>query len=157
VLFRSEVVVDALPDGRPKVVAFDRAGTTAYVGTVGGTGVVYTLPLDAAGAPAGPPTPFAVAGGGWHDAIGVDACGTVYVTDAVTTALYRLDPAGGVTLALDLAVDDHAHGLAWGSGVGGWRADALYLAQPYGGEHLAEVIVGVPAAGWRDGRYLVVP
>jgi hypothetical protein len=153
-----ETLVDTLPDGDPKVVAFDREGTTAYLGTIRGTGVVYTLALDAEGAPVGEPAVFATGvGGGWHDALGVDACGNVYVADAVETALYRLGPDGAVERVLDLAVEDHAHGLRWGSGVGGWRSDALYLAQPYGGDHVAEVVVGVPAADWRGGNYTVVP
>lgn len=152
-----DTVIESLPDGMPKVVAFDRDRTRAWVGTGWGTGVVYQLGLDATGAPTGPATVFATAvGGGWHDAIGVDACGGVWVTDAVTSGLYRIDPDGNVALALDFAPEDHAHGLRWGSG-GAWREDALYVAQPYHDDQVSEIVVGIPSADWRGGRYVVVP
>jgi hypothetical protein len=153
-----EVVVASLPDGRPRAVAFDRGGERLFLGTIRGSGVVYVVPLDASGGAAGPPEVFATAvGGGWHDALGVDACGHVYVTDALTATVVRLDPAGTAETVLQLPTVGHAHGLRWGSGEGGWRSDALYVAQPYGGDLVAEVVVGVPAADWNGGRYDVVP
>ncbi len=30
------------------------------------------------------------------------------------------------------------------TGSGGWRSDALYVPQPYNGESVTEVVVGVP-------------
>ncbi|MCB9695381.1 MAG: hypothetical protein H6738_01185 [Alphaproteobacteria bacterium] len=152
-----EVLVATLPDGRPKVVGFDRRAHHAYLGTVGGTGTVYRIPLDRSGAVAGPPEPFATGiGGGWHDALVVDACDNVYVTDAVTTSIVRIDAAGTPTVVLDPPTEGHAHGLRFGSGVGGWRSDALYAALPYGGNRVAEIVVGVPGADFEDGRYVVV-
>jgi hypothetical protein len=146
----------ALPDGRPKVLQFAADGRSLFVGTIEGSGTVWRAPLDAAGAPEGAPTAFATVGGGWHDALALDACGNLYVTDALTTDLYRLDASGALTFTLPLPTEGHAHGLGFGSGDGGWRADALYLAQPYGGDTVAELVVGVPAADWRGGRYTVV-
>ncbi|MCA9490905.1 MAG: hypothetical protein KC621_13345 [Myxococcales bacterium] len=152
-----EVLLQTLPDGRPKVVGFDHRARHVYVGTVGGTGTVYRIPLDRSGALAGTPEPFATGiGGGWHDALVVDACDNVYVTDAVTTSIVRIDPAGAATVVLDPPTEGHAHGLRFGSGVGGWRSDALYAALPYGGDRVAEIVVGVPAADFEGGRYVVV-
>lgn len=150
----AEVLLDTLPAGGPKVLAFAPDGGALFLGTVGGGGALYRVPVGPAGP--GTPEPWASAGGGWHDALALDACGNLYVTDASTHALYRVDPTGAVEEVLALDPDDHLHGLRFGTGEDGWRADALYGAQPYGGARVVEIAVGVPGADWRGGRYTVI-
>ena len=48
------------------------------------------------------------------------------------------------------------HGVAWGSGVGGFREDALYLPQPVNGGTVGEAIIGVPYRTW-DGTVINAP
>lgn len=150
----AEVLLDTLPTGEPKTVAFEPGGGALLLGTIDGGGAAWRIPLEGAGL--GTPEPWATVGAGWHDALAVDACGNAYVTDALTTTLYRVDPSGNVEPVLVLSTEDHLHGLRFGTGEDGWRADALYGAQPYGGARVVEITVGVPAADWRGGRYTLV-
>ena len=79
----------------------------------------------------------AVVGGGdtdsnYIDAVVVDVCGNVYVTDVHSSSLYRITASGDVALLWE-PPDGllYAHALVWGTGEHGWRQDALYMAQPY--------------------------
>ncbi len=88
-------------------------------------------------------------GSNWHDAIAVDACGYVYVTDYNSRNLYRVSAGGDAILFWDPADQGHyAHGLVWGTGEHGWKGDALYFPQPYNSNSVGEVVVGVPPAGY---------
>jgi hypothetical protein len=115
-----------------------------YIGSIG-VGEVYYFDLDADLNPVGDVQVFARTGSsGWHDGLGVDVCGNVYVADYVTSSLYRVSEDGGtVTSMVDVVDFGYGHGLTWGSGIGGWRADALYLPQPYNGYTVREVVIGV--------------
>ncbi len=42
--------------------------------------------------------------------------------------------------------DEYGHGVEWGSGIGAWKADAIYLPQPYNGNTVVEVTLGIPRA-----------
>jgi len=86
------------------------------------------------------------AGVAWLDGLTVDACGNLYVPNYETSAVYRIAPDGVVGLYLEQTLEQYGHGLEWGSGVGGWREDALYLPQPYDDATVVEVVVGVPGA-----------
>ncbi|MEQ1571825.1 MAG: hypothetical protein ABMA64_39730 [Myxococcota bacterium] len=151
----SEVVVPAgsLPVGSPRVIAFTLDDDALLIGTYSGTqGRIYAVPLDANYDPSGPPVVYAtgVGTGAYHDAIGVDICGYLYVPDYSTSALYRVSPSGQVQKLLDegFIQRDYGHGLEWGNGVGGWRLDAIYLAQPYHANNVAEVVIGAPSRDW---------
>ena len=85
-------------------------------------------------------------GGGFHDGMGVDACGNVYVADYTSRNLFRLSPEGEKTVLVRWSEARYGHGLAWGSGIGGFREDAIYLPQPFDGNTVVEVVVGVPSA-----------
>lgn len=84
------------------------------------------------------------------DGIAVDACGNVYVEEYVGLTLYRITPDKVVDPYVAFGFEDYGHGLTWGSGVGPWGSDALYLPQPNRANHAVEVVVGVPGApgGW---------
>ena len=91
-------------------------------------------------------------GGGYHDALKFDLCGNLYVTDFMTTSLFRIDPEGEVTLLIDWNGDgelgSYGHGIVWGPGHSGWRADAAYFPLPYAGDEVQEIIIGIPGVRW---------
>lgn len=151
-----------LPQGSPRVVAFDLTDSWLYIGTLSGTqGRIYRVPLDADFRPTAMPEVFAtgVGRGGYHDAIGVDVCGYLYVPDYDTSNLYRVSPSGQVQVLLDSGFlrRDYGHGLEWGRGVGGFRDDALYLPQPYDGNRVLELVIGVPSRDWTGGTAIDLP
>ncbi len=144
-----EVLWEApFPDGnRPHSLGFSRDGKRLYMGTVGSGGVLYSVDLDKAGDFIGTPTVFTTGvGDGWHDEVGVDACGNLYVPDWWTHSLYRISPSGDVTTLWAPENDDHyPHSLVWGTGEFGWRTDAIYMSQPYNGNTVIEMVIGVPS------------
>lgn len=131
--------------GTPRMVQFGLDSTDAYVATIG-TGAVYHLTVDADLMPSSDPELFATVGNSWHDSLGMDACGNLYVAEYNTSGLYRVTPDGTVTSLVKQRVPLYGHGMEWGSGIGGWRADALYQPQPYDNSTVREVIIGVPTA-----------
>lgn len=140
--------VERLLRGRQRTyhsLNFNLDSTIMYLGTIG-TDQIWAVPLDPKLDPLADPQPFArIAGSGWIDAVGVDACGNVYVADYYTSGLYRIDPRGNnVTRMARRQTIKYGHGLMWGTGLGGWRVDALYQPQPYNGATVREVIVGLP-------------
>lgn len=140
-----------LPAGSPRVIAFDLAYERMFIGTRGGSqGRIYVVDLDATYTPSGPPRVFAsgVGTGDYHDAIGVDLCGYLYVPDYTTSTLWRITPQATIVQAFEVSTglinSDYPHGVAWGSGVGGWRDDAIYVPMPYRQNKVREIVVGVP-------------
>jgi hypothetical protein len=135
-----------LPGGyEPKVVNFNHDGSIMYFGTLTDGGKVWEVAMDTAlMVPISPPILFADDVGSWHDGIGVDACGNVYLADYTTDALYRMTPTGRVQIISDPNGTDYGHGLRWGNGIDGWRDDAIYQPQPYNSNKVVEVVVEVP-------------
>lgn len=123
-------------------VNFSLDSTVMYVGTVG-RGNVLAVPLDEDLNPTGDATVYASGVGGWHDGLGVDVCGNLYVPEYTTSSLYRVHTDGSVEQLIDHNSRKYGHGLQWGSGLGGWRSDALYLPQPYNGGTVREIVIGV--------------
>lgn len=129
----------------PRAVTFSLDNATMYIATIG-RGRVYSVPLDASLTPTGEPTVFASGvGDSWHDGIGIDACGNLYVPEYATAGLYKITPEGTVTPVYAGRLTPYGHGIEWGSGYGGWRADAIYLPQPYDRNTVREIVLGVPS------------
>jgi len=140
-------------DDEPHSLGFSPAGDRLYVGTIsaGWESPLYVVELGAEFEALGPPEVLAAdVGGGWQDGIAVDICGTLYVPDYWSSALHRVEPDGSHEVFLDWSDDEsmYGHGVIWGTGVGGWRQDAVYLPMPYGGMRVQEVIIGVPSSRW---------
>ncbi len=140
----------ATPGLQPRSLVFNLDSTGVYFSTLfGGNNSVYFLPVDDDLNPSGDPMVYATGvGGGYHDGLGIDACGNLYVPDFTTRGLYRVDTAGVVTTLYNSETsgpNHYGHGLKWGSGIGGWDDHAIYLPQPYDGYTVNEIILGVPS------------
>lgn len=133
----------------PRVLSFERSGTRLYYGgdEAAAGGVVRYVEIDVDGSvTSGPHVLAEEVGGGFHDAMAVDACGNVYVLDWWWSALLRVTPGGDVDVLLDVANQDDGplHGLRWGSGDGGWDTHHLYAPRPATREVFA-IELGLPA------------
>jgi hypothetical protein len=109
-------------------LAFSPDGATLYV--VSPDGEIRQLAIGPDGK-AGPQRPLASIP---RDGVTVivtgmvaDECGNLYVVNAVHE-VWRVTPAGGLLLVVK--VKQALGGLRFGSGRGGWKDTALYLAQP---------------------------
>lgn len=130
----------------PRMVVFSVDNTVGYIATVGRTRV-YAVDLDADLNIVGDARVYADnVGAGWQDGIGLDACGNLYVPDYASSSMYRITPEGTVEDLMRHRAGIYGHGLEWGSGIGGWRTDAIYLPQPYDGLTVRELVIGVPSA-----------
>lgn len=130
----------------PRMVVFSVDNTVGYIATVGRMRV-YAVDLDADLNVVGDARVYADnVGAGWQDGIGLDACGNLYVPDYSSSSMYRITPDGTVEDLMRHRAGIYGHGLEWGSGIGGWRTDAIYLPQPYDGLTVRELVIGVPSA-----------
>jgi MYXO-CTERM domain-containing protein len=144
-----ETYLDSVPDAR--VLNWSLDHRLLYVGTRGQA--VYVIDLDRHLNPAGAPRLFATLPGDqpYQDGLAVDVCGNLYLP-MWPDNLYRLTPDGTFSLYHHWpSMDFYGHGLKWGSGIGGWRQDALYMPQPWNDSTeegslytVVEVVVGVP-------------
>jgi streptogramin lyase len=144
--------------GNTRAMVFNLDSTGAYIATlIFGNSPVYFVEVDEDLDPVGPPVIFATnVGQGYHDGLGIDACGNLYVPDFNTAGLYRVDPDGVVTTLYNegtTSLQHYGHGLEWGSGIDGWNDKAIYLPQPYDGDTVNEIVLGVPSGSvvrtWR--------
>lgn len=140
----------ALPQGSPRVIQFGLGYTQMFIGTLSGAqGRIYVMDLDENLDPISEPRIFTsgVGAGDYHDGLGIDICGYLYVPDYSYSALYRISPSGQVQNIHNSGplLRDYGHGLEWGNGVGGWRDDAIYLPLPYGNNKVLEIVIGVPS------------
>ena len=139
-----------LSSDQPHSLGFSPDGSTLYIGTIGSS-TVYSVGIDANFNPIGTPAPFATnVGGGWHDAVAVDACGFLYVPDFWEDRLFRITPSGTVSVFADWSsiAGGYGHGGVFGNGIGGWSDMDLYVPLPYNGNLVKEVEVGVPGPDW---------
>ncbi len=152
--FESELLVSAGSDDTARGFDWSPALDRLYVGVFGSDvrmGVMV-VGLDGDLRATGPLEPFAnVSNVPTNDGIAVDACGNLYVADAFEKQVTRVTPDGVVSLYLDWSGDpqQHGHGMVFGSGVGGFRDDALYLPMPFANHAVREVVVGVPSRSWQ--------
>jgi hypothetical protein len=146
----------------PRVIDYSPDKKKLYVGAQGGFGgipeepvdpgaedgeggLIYVFDLDDKGSPKGSPKLFAKnVGDGWIDGLSVDACGNLFVAEYFSTALYRVTPDGKSAMFQDWDDIQYGHGIEWGTGVGGYEKTSLYLPQPYDGNTVVRVDVGVP-------------
>jgi hypothetical protein len=139
------------PGFQPRVLNWNKDFTKLYMGTLGGNGDIYQIDVDPVTLdPLGPSSVFAsgVGTGAYHDCLTVDYCDNVYVCDFSTSRLYRITPDGVASIYIQYPNGQYSHGAEWGSGIGGFRVDALYVSQPYNGDTVAEIVIGIPGKDW---------
>jgi hypothetical protein len=129
-----------------------------FIGTAdcSGNGRIWVVDVDEEFNPLNEPSVFAVGvGEGWHDGVGVDACGNIWVTEFCSGALWRIS-ADGLEVEKMLEYnpgegwdfEQYGHAVIWGSGVGGWMDQALYMPQPNNNNNVFEVDIGVPSRSY---------
>jgi hypothetical protein len=108
------------------------------------TGYIYVVEIDEDVNWIGVPEVFAnIPDCCYMDGLGVDICGNLYVA-SYPSMLYRVTPDGTVSPYHTWTSSSYGHGLEWGNGIGGWDAKSLYLPQPYDGNTVVRVEIGVP-------------
>lgn len=134
-----------IPNSEAQSVGFSPDGSKFYFTKTFGP-ALWQVDLDANYDPIGPPSLLADFGAGYRDGIAVDICGNLYVPDYSTGKMYRIDPVSGahITYINFQPFANYAHYAVFGSGIGGWRTDALYFPQPYNNYNVGEVVTGVP-------------
>jgi len=144
----SETMISSGTSGTARSIEFSPDGTRLYIGTAGAAGAVHYTDLAADMTPGPIKTLTTGIGDGesWMDAIGVDACGNLYIYDAISTALWRVTPTGDKTkLHSANGFEQYPHAIVWGTGRHGWNAHAIYSPRPYGGNQVVEFVVGAPS------------
>lgn len=141
----------------PRVMDWSPDLTRMYIGNFGGS--VDYVDLDANLDPIGAPRVLAPNLGSFKDGMLVDVCGYVYLALYDEQALMRIDPTtGNVSYLFDLPnLTNYGHGMQFGSGIGGWRDDALYLPNPYNNDTVSEVVIGVYHRSWTGGTVINAP
>lgn len=147
------IVEDEDPAVMAHALDFSPSFDALYVGMTGESGVnVRVLRLDDDLQPLGPLEDFAEISHGkvWIDGVATDICGNLYVADFTSSKLFRITPDGSSAVYFDWSDDptQYGHGVIFGTGVGGFREDAIYLPMPYNDHTVQEIIVGVPSRSW---------
>jgi len=128
----------------PNGVSFSPDYKTLYVGSFGG-GMIYAIEFDDEGQP-GEATIFVdELGGGQLDGMAVDACGNIYVDEYIAAIVWRISPDGqDRQQVIDLSADTTwIPNMQWGSGVGGWETETLYVLD-IASDQMYETPIGVP-------------
>jgi hypothetical protein len=140
-----EVFLPPAQDFTPKAFDWNIDFTRMYIGTNYTNAKVWVVELDANYDPVSAPTVWVEnVGSNWHDGVGVDICGYVYVAEYWSSSLYRVHPVTRQIERLYSNSQYYGHGLTWGSGVGGWNEYSLYMPQPYNGGTVMEFPIDVP-------------
>ena len=147
VAMTQEIYIPSGPQRSPKVLDWSPDLTKLYFGNLSG-GRVHSVDLDSNFDPVSAPVVLATGVGGWHDGLSVDVCGYIYLADYVTSSMFRISPDGTVDTLFDPPLSRYGHGLKFGSGLYGWREDALYIPQPYNGDTVSEVIIETYHRTW---------
>ncbi len=140
----------------PKVLNWSPGHDKFYVGT-NSQGNVYEVDIDPVTLEViGTPTVLATTASSWHDALGVDACGNLYVAEFWDRRLYRISPDGQTTVLVDYPNELYGHGLEWGSGIGVWDPYTVFVPQPYDDNEVGAAWIGVPSRRY-TGHYTLIP
>jgi len=145
-----------------RAINFNLDLSIMYIAAASKEGIIYAVDMDENLNPKSDPYVFVTGirsswdNTAWHDGLGIDICGNLYVPDFASFSLYRVTPDKKITLLIEwwMNPDDeenfsgYGHGVKWGLGVGNWKSDAIYLPQPYNASTVAEVLINVPARKW---------
>jgi len=130
----------------PNGLTFSPDYKTLYIDGFNGNPKIYAMSVSPDGIP-GKLVVLTELSTGWHDGMGVDACGNIYVADYNETRIYRISPDGKKKeMIIDGSSYPNAYlpNMDWGSGIGGWDPLALYIPDGWQ-KGIFEVKIGVPA------------
>lgn len=124
-------------------VSFSPDYQTLYVGSFGG-GTITAVHLNPDMSTDSVELFRSGIGSGALDGMAVDACGNVYVCEFGPATVWRISPDGATIAPLvELGADTGwIPNLQWGSGIGGWDRETLYVVD-FSADRLFEVQVGV--------------
>ncbi len=136
------VVNLSLPNG----IAFTESANVAYVGSYE-LGLVYRVDQPTPGQPGssslfvGSENFSGTANDGYGiDGMGVDKCGNIYTAEYNSGRVYRITPAGAVTMIAELP-SFWVPNIHWGRGVGGFEKNIMYVADRQKGRLFALHVV----------------
>jgi len=120
-----EILIDSGVLMSPNGMTFSADYSVLYFGTMFG---IYSVQVDADGTPLGVPQPWADSpGGGELLGMGIDLCDNVYALHD-GESLLRYPPTGGPPdVMMELPGYGWMTNLQWGSGIGGWDDQAIYI------------------------------
>jgi hypothetical protein len=140
----------------PKVINWSPSYDRFYVGT-NSVGNIYEVETDPVTLEViGTPTVLAVTEDTWHDSLGVDACGNLYVAEFWDRRMYRISPDGQVSVLVDFQNQLYGHGVEWGSGIGVWDPFTIFVPQPYDNNEVGSAWIGVPSRRY-TGDFVLIP
>jgi len=151
--FEEELVLDGLE--HVAALSFDVGYDRLFIATEGEVdSTIYFIEIGSDGTPGELQTFATDVGDGWHVGLGVDACGNVYVVEQqcdgeMQRSCVRRISADGVVedepiAELESETLEHLGGLEWGSGIGGWSQNSLFLGQT-GQDKVFRLDIGVPS------------
>ena len=127
----------------PNGLTYNADRTVLYIGTYN---EIYSMPVDANGDPTAAPALWASSpGGGELLGMGVDACDNVYAIRAGHQLLRWPSTGGTAEIVMEVPPGAWMTNLQWGSGVGGWLEDHIYVTDRSLQSVYYEVDVGVPS------------
>ena len=128
----------------PNGISFSPDYRTLYIGSFG-WGKIWSLEVDEDGNPGELVLLVDNLAGGMLDGMAVDACGNIYVCEYIAALVWRISPDGQnrVPIVNLSSETSWIPNMQWGSGVGGWESDVLYV-NDISANKLYEVPVGVP-------------
>lgn len=112
----------------PNGLSFSPDYKTLYVGSFGG-GTITALHLKVDMTVEGVSPFMSGIGGGALDGMAVDACGNVYVCEFGPATIWRMTPDGlSIVPLIELGPETSwIPNMQWGSGIGGWDSETLYV------------------------------
>jgi hypothetical protein len=129
----------------PNGIAFNAKYDKLFVAGFSGVGTIYVFNRAPDGTFSGPSNFATNVGTGWLDGIGIDICGNLYIADYYATKIYRFPPDGSsfeTVMSGAGGSNIYLPNMQWGSGLGGWRRDRLYLPDGWN-KGVFEVDIGV--------------
>ena len=130
----------------PNGAAFNPDYSLLYIAGFSGVGTIYAFPVSPEGDVGDLFEWKTDVGTGWLDGIGVDICSNVYIADYYATKIFRFDiNAENQTTVLEGQQGSNTYlpNMQWGSGLGGWDSNKLYLPDGWN-KDVFEVDMGIP-------------
>jgi len=134
----------------PNGISFNEDFSALYIAGFSGVGTIYRIPVSKDGEFGEMESWSTGVGTGWLDGIAVDICGNVYIADYGASQILKLPPEGKT---YEVLVDGSGLGgwygaympnMQWGSGVGGWDTEVMYVPEGWMADRTYSIELGIP-------------